>query len=600
MNLLRLAPMVRNATVVASDTTPNAFTFTDQTDVGLSTVVTFNAITVDGITAPTSVSISGDASSEYRKNGGAWTNAPGTVVNGDTIQPRHNSSGSNSTAVNTVVTIGGVSDTATSTTLAASGDWQLPTGYYMPAKQAMIAIYPRPDGETSTNARHRWAYYDGTNSVQYRIPVGVAFGAPPFHYEVIDGPAGLNVGADYGDDDYGVVTWTPSGSVTNDTVTIRVTDQESNTLDFTWTVSTSSSTSRFMFIDGAGNNSNDGSIGSPKQTIAGVFGATYAASSNAGVNVYLRAGTYTPPAWTDTELNEPTLRFHSTNKPVSLMAFPGESVTLTMSATMLSVSPSGADTFMQGFTCDGHRSADWNYRLCMIGPAVRCTFDSIEWVNPGYGTAGDDNATMFYGPNPASFVNYLYIRNSGETGRSGMPGNSYGLCSLYTRKYVLIEGSYFSGSANAALYVKGTNEDVCVRYCNVNSSSGYVGSLGFSPLGDSKRIEFCYNKFKSANDSAFYPHEGGGAENVWIYRNSYYATAIEFAFPNTAGPYLIEQNAIMSNASPIVETGSQVTVSGAECHGNMSSGIMNSTTLLLQGSYLTNWRGRRGHEIWGG
>lgn len=491
--------------------------------------------------------------------------------------------------------------TSSASATVSGASWQLPTGYYMPAKQSMIVIYPRPDNETSTNARHRWAYYDGTNSVEYRIPVGVAFGSAPYRYQLTSAPSGMTIGETYGSANYGVIAWTPGGSVTGSSVNVRVTDQEGNYVDVAWTVSTSSATSRFMFVDEEGDNANSGSISSPKQTIAGVFGSTYAASSNAGVNLYLRAGTYTPPAWTDTELNEPTLRFHATNKPVSLMAFPGESVTLTMSATMLSVSPSGADTFMQGFICDGYRAADNNYRMCMIGPAVRCTFDSIDWINPGYGTAGDDNATMFYGPNPGSFVNYLYIRNSGETGRSGGSlGNSYGLCSLYTRKYVLIEDCYFSGSADAALYVKGTNEDVCVRYCDVNSTAGYVGSLGFSPLGDSNRIEFCYNKFKTNNDFAFYPHEAGAAENVWVYRNSYYATSIQFAFPNTAGPYLVERNALMTNESPAVETGSQVTVSDTECHGNMSSGIMDSTTLLLQGSYLTNWRGRRGHEIWGG
>ena len=96
------------------DTTPNAFTFTDQTDVALSTVITSAAITVAGIDAPATISVTGGT---YDINGsGTFVSTPGTVEVGDTVRARHTSSASYSTATNTVVTIGGVSDTFTSTT----------------------------------------------------------------------------------------------------------------------------------------------------------------------------------------------------------------------------------------------------------------------------------------------------------------------------------------------------------------------------------------------------------------------------------------------------------------------------------------------------
>lgn len=101
----------------ASDTTPDAFTFTDQTDVALSTVIESNAITVLGINAPSAITVTGG---EYKINAGAYTSAPGSVELNDTVTARHTSSGSNSTAVNTVVTIGGVSDTFTTTTVASA------------------------------------------------------------------------------------------------------------------------------------------------------------------------------------------------------------------------------------------------------------------------------------------------------------------------------------------------------------------------------------------------------------------------------------------------------------------------------------------------
>ncbi len=101
-----------------SDTTPDPFTFTPQTGVALSTPITSNVITVSGITAAASISVTGG---EYNINGGAFTSAAGTVNNGYTVQVRHTSAATNSTTVNTILTIGGVSGTFSSTTLAGGG-----------------------------------------------------------------------------------------------------------------------------------------------------------------------------------------------------------------------------------------------------------------------------------------------------------------------------------------------------------------------------------------------------------------------------------------------------------------------------------------------
>jgi CSLREA domain-containing protein len=108
----------------ATDTTPDPFTFTDLTGVPLSTVQTSNAITVSGIAAPAAISIVGG---EYELNSsGTWSSSsPTTVANGDTVRVRHTSAATPSTAVDTTLTIGGVSDTFTSTTLGPdlAGVW---------------------------------------------------------------------------------------------------------------------------------------------------------------------------------------------------------------------------------------------------------------------------------------------------------------------------------------------------------------------------------------------------------------------------------------------------------------------------------------------
>jgi hypothetical protein len=101
---------------MAPDTTPDGFTFTDQTGVALSASRTSNVITVSGITASVAVTITGTGTPEYRKNGGAWTASAGTAVAGDTFEVRVTSAATDGTAVNATLTIGGVSDTFTVTT----------------------------------------------------------------------------------------------------------------------------------------------------------------------------------------------------------------------------------------------------------------------------------------------------------------------------------------------------------------------------------------------------------------------------------------------------------------------------------------------------
>jgi len=99
-----------------ADTTPDPFTFTDQTGVALSTVTTSNIITVSGIDVATPISITGGT---YAINGGSYTSTSGTVSNGDTVTVQLNSSGRYFTTTNTTLTIGGVSGIFSVTTQAA-------------------------------------------------------------------------------------------------------------------------------------------------------------------------------------------------------------------------------------------------------------------------------------------------------------------------------------------------------------------------------------------------------------------------------------------------------------------------------------------------
>lgn len=101
-----------------SDTTPDAFSFTDQTGVALSTQITSNTITVTGIDAATAISVTGG---EMSINAGAFTSTSTTVNVNDTVQLRQTSSASNSTQTDVTLDIGDVTDVWSVTTLSAGG-----------------------------------------------------------------------------------------------------------------------------------------------------------------------------------------------------------------------------------------------------------------------------------------------------------------------------------------------------------------------------------------------------------------------------------------------------------------------------------------------
>ena len=77
---------------------PDPFTFIDETDVPLNTVVTSNEITVSGLNAATIIYISGGT---YSINDGTYKSTSDTVSNDDKITVRLTSSGSYSTTKST-------------------------------------------------------------------------------------------------------------------------------------------------------------------------------------------------------------------------------------------------------------------------------------------------------------------------------------------------------------------------------------------------------------------------------------------------------------------------------------------------------------------
>lgn len=98
------------------DTTPDAFVIDDITDAELSTSYDSNIMTVQGINTETPISIS--SWGEYSIGWGAFISGSSTVSDGDNVIVRQNSSANNSTTTSVTLSIGGVSDDFSITTVA--------------------------------------------------------------------------------------------------------------------------------------------------------------------------------------------------------------------------------------------------------------------------------------------------------------------------------------------------------------------------------------------------------------------------------------------------------------------------------------------------
>jgi hypothetical protein len=99
------------------DTTPEPFAFADRTDVALNVPVISAPVTIAGLTAVAPVSVTGG---DYAVGcTGAFVDTAGTVANDQTICVRHTSAAANGTQTSTTLTVGGISDSFTSTTVAA-------------------------------------------------------------------------------------------------------------------------------------------------------------------------------------------------------------------------------------------------------------------------------------------------------------------------------------------------------------------------------------------------------------------------------------------------------------------------------------------------
>lgn len=403
----------------------------------------------------------------------------------------------------------------------------LAPGHFLPSIQPMVLVHPRPDSETSPNARHHWAFFDGVHPMMYDVPIDLVGGAWPHVPVLMNAPPGMTIlmpnyaaGPPYASPR---LQWTPAASWSG-TLWVRWYSQEYQTdqtqyIDQTFLLQTSGDISAggvFILVNkDSGLAGNPGSWAQPVDDIPTVFGTTWqqAAPVIGGVSVagkicVLMGSTaeYTWPLYTDGETVGLGFTVQVNTKPIALIGVPGQTLPKFSVAgahnTALGTDTNASDWFMSRLNPDGYNTNAQNCQLTSVGGIGdnRITFDKITWTNSGWGGVTVVQASINAGVlNVVSVTSGPPILVGATIGLGGIPGTfnttiaslgngsggigTYNLANTTANFPTVQEVSIFWGRGNCvafeAVHFNGHRKYIYVNDCTeTNRQSGVPGNNG--------------------------------------------------------------------------------------------------------------------------
>ena len=484
--------------------------------------------------------------------------------------------------------------------------WQLSSSQYEPAKIPLEIIAPRA-GLTIANR-----YYKAYPGITYRVPVVVLGGAFPFQYQLVSGPSGMTIGQHYGDRDYGIINY-PNPVAGSYSVTVRVTDQQSNTYTVTWPLTVTKS--GFIFVDAvhghhsaANGGTGTGTINNPFLTMDDWYSGTVGSSgSNAarkadntysGYFVYYRAGTYrTSSTYTESGTGGRRVPCVSGNKPKVQLAYPGENVTFDVSGGEISFySDSSGNYYMGGIHFVGLNSAgdnrawSWDSGVNDIG-SFESSYDA---TTPSVGS----NAAAMMSRRAGGYSNYIFMSHNTYLHLNGYVA----FLGYSTNKVVAEFNTINNNTLGEGFYAKINNKNWSIR-----ANTGLAGNsrplFGIDGYSTSDNIEVCWNNYKSSGDGALLgltPDTPIG--NVWLYRNTWQVADQRVANVTVNNLVVAKDVVTYTNSGAnshgwLYKNGASVSAhfSGESCVRS-GSGCTDSSGNLT-GSARTSYLGLLGHEI---
>lgn len=372
---------------------------------------------------------------------------------------------------------------------------QLAPGHFLSQRYAMHAVYPRPDNEGNTFARHRYAYYDGINEIQYEVPLKAFGGAAPHRFQIISAPPGTTVEAIYGDPKrHGVVKWTPTQDYTNTPFVIRMHGQDGNYTDFSWTCSTS--IIMYIFLSGTGNDSTgDGSHDLPWRTLAKVFGGSRFTETYPGKHVILMEGNYETAPHSD---GGNRVRLRDDFQPVVYMTYPGDTAYIDMAPAEFMLD--GNDNWWSGSTTgrlifQGSCTVTAEAHNFWVGEqSKRTMFAWIDFDAFEPRVAGDftNSVPIFmHQSNTNPDREYASLHDVQEINRTIRIGNDGYITICFGTRYLVLD--YCGNGEDGGLNFKDTCYNTSVRYTNMNNPDF---ALAFMCQNASDNNEICFSKLR--------------------------------------------------------------------------------------------------------
>jgi hypothetical protein len=505
-------------------------------------------------------------------------------------------------------------------TLSAASSWQLPPGGYLPAHFPLQIIAPRT-GLTKANR-----YYLAYPGLALSLPVCVIGGAWPFLYQLSGAPSGMTIGQQYGQANYGVITWANPVSGTYN-LTVTVIDQQGTQQSVSWTLTVQ--TANFIFVDSVNGNASaanggtgTGTISNPFKSMndwyAGVAGGTgsntESDSTYAGYFVYYRGN--------NSNNYDLSACYHNSNnqipmgpaKPTVHMVYPGDgSPTFAVQAASVQwwFPSSTRNIFVQGVTYDGAPSAmshdaatiQWDSGVTDV-VVTGCTFQQ-----PGTSPVGGGNvpALVYSDDNLPSVTKYMsFVGNTIEG------TNSYNAFIGYATQYCLFENNIcngINGVGNGCFYAKlGGNS-----YWSVRNNIGLAGNTAsvdgqsFVMIEDYNTVSFVeivWNNYMSSGAGVrLVTGDGAVVDNIFLGRNTWQIAAHVLTGPPNPADTITTTDDVnqftdsAANAHGWILNGSLLpgaTFTGEKCVG-FNGGFVDSAG-DLQGSYV-QYLGAYGHQV---
>ena len=430
--------------------------------------------------------------------------------------------------------------------------------------------------------------------VEYNVRAVVIGGSFPYVFSLSGAPQGMTI-----DECTGEIRWPlPSGTTAEPTLT--VTDAEGNTASSPWTIDVGEAGFRFVDAEN-GSDQNDGTLGSPWQTVAAVLGST------AGEVVYFREGTYATAGlpvdgddtWARVEVN-------AQETSVQWIAYPGESPTIDNGYQSAAVTG-------QFFRFSGDD----------VQPVYVDGFEVINGYDKGFQLGSWTDYTTFRrldihgiaqvidGSNSAGIMTLSSYEDAGLYGAyqdNDFHDNAPGGIKQYSQEKLLWEDNLFrdsGGGPDLKADVRRFEVRNCTFQNEITATCGLFGNMNYgiedTENGSDASGEIRYNLMLCSGGTAQEVNQDSMAERIDLYRNTFIGDVFVRAADDEDGPFNFSRNVIVNEATgtdhiSFYESTSEDVVTYFEnLSGSAAEGLVDESGLLTGASSV--YRGSRGHEI---